>query len=220
MAKSRLLAVRTLGTLGSIMAITLCGGLALALPPTLPPGPQPAQPIKTPTERVSPSNAPTARPPALDGGASARVPCEVTHAGADGNGTRTCTIVMQFDTATNHGGILLKGVAGYGPTVTPEAIFRVGPTVPTAGPLPSTLYTVSYQAIIPGHASPVSFVASNIPNQQPLQGNASVTLTSVSPNGAPNGTVQDYLIHGTMDATVPALPRTPASGTVTIHVAF
>jgi hypothetical protein len=212
MAQSRLLAV---GTLGSMMMV---GGLALALPPGLPPGPQPTQPIKAPV--VSPTNAPTARPPALDGGAPARAPCEVTHSGADGNGTRTCTILMQFDTATNHGGILLKGVAGYGPTVTPEAIFRVGPTVPTAGPLPSTLYTVSYQAIIPSRTLPVSFVASNIPNQQPLQGSASVTLTSVAADGAPNGTVQDYLIHGTMDATVPALPRTPASGTVTIHVTF
>jgi hypothetical protein len=211
MTQSRLLAV---GTLGSIMMV---GGLALALPPTLPPGPQPTQPIKAPV--VSPSSAPTARPPALDGGAPARVACEVTHSGADGNGTRTCTILMQFDTATNHGGILLKGVAGYGPTVTPEAIFRVGPTVPTAGPLPPTLYTVSYQAIVPSQAFPVSFVASNLPNQ-PLQGSASVTLTSVAPNGAPNGTVQDYLIHGTMDATAPALPRTAASGTVTIHVTF
>jgi hypothetical protein len=214
MAQFRLIA---LGTLGSI---TMCAGLALALPPGLPPGPQPTQPIKAPTERVSPTNAPTARPPALDGGAPARVPCEVTHSGADGNGTRTCTIVMQFDTATHHGGILLKGVAGYGPTVTPEAIFRIGPTVPTAGPLPATLYTVSYQAIIPSQTFPVSFVASNLPNQQGLPGSASVALTSVAPSGAPNGTVQDYAIHGTMDATVPALPRTPASGTVTIHVTF
>ncbi|MDQ2668814.1 MAG: hypothetical protein M3Z05_22870, partial [Gemmatimonadota bacterium] len=144
----------------------------------------------------------------------------VTHSGADGNGKRTCTISMQFDTATNHGGILLKGVAGYGPTVTPEAIFRIGPTVPTSGPLPPTLFTVSYQAIIPSQTVPVSFVASNLPNHQPLQGSASVTLTSVTPNGAPSGTVQDYLIHGTMDATLPALPRTPASGTVAIHVTF
>ncbi len=196
----------------------MVGGLALALPPGVPPGPQPTQPIKAPA--VSPSNAPTARPPVLDGGAPARLPCEVTHSGADGNGTRTCTIVMQFDTATHHGGILLKGVAGYGPTVTPEAIFRIGPTVPTAGPLPPTLYTVSYQAIIPSQTAPVSFVASNIPNQQPSQGSASVTLTSVAPNGAPNGTVQDYVIHGTMDATVPALPHTAASSTVTIHVTF
>ena len=197
----------------------MVAGLALALPPALPAAPQPTQPIKAPV--VSPTNAPTAQPPALDAGASARVQCEVTHSGADGNGTRTCTILMQFDTATKQGAILLKGVPGYGPTVTPEAVFRIGPTVPTAGLLPATLYNVSYQAIIPSQAFPVSFVASNIPNHQPaLPGTASVTLTSVAPNGAPIGTLQDYLIHGTMDATVPALPRTAASGTVTSHVTF
>ncbi len=208
MPQSRLFA---LGTLGSMMTVA---GLTFALPsaPSVPQAPQPTQPIKPPAVINVPRT--------LDAGAPVRVPCEVTHSGADGNGMRTCTIFMQFDTATKQGGIVLKGVAGYGPTVTPEAVFRIGPTVPAAGPLPPTLYAVSYQAIIPSQSLPVSFVASNLPNQQSLPGTATVTLTSVAPNGAPSGTIQDYLIHGTIDATLPALPHTTASGTVTIHVTF
>lgn len=190
----------------------MVAGLAFALPASLPSAPQPTQPIKPPV--VSPPNVPRT----VDGGAPARS-CEVTHSGADGNGARTCTISMQFDTAARQGGIVLKGVAGYGPTITPDAVFRIGPTVPAAGPLPPTLYAVSYQAIIASQTLPVSFVASNL-NQQALPGTATVTLTSVTPSGVPSGTIQEYLIHGTLDATLPALPRTAASGTVTIHVTF
>lgn len=194
-----------LGTVGLVVSVA---SLAGALPA------EPAKPIPPPV--VAPGSAPSARAPIV---LPAAVPCVVQHSGAVTAGSRPCTIVVTWDSAAKTGGISLKSTSGAGPGITPDAKFKLQ-NPPVLGPLPAPMvYAISYVDGLPGQGTLPMWVASSGATGLQTQGTATLTITSVAP-GATSGSVQEYQLHGTLDATLPPMRGAQATGSVTLHATF
>ena len=199
---------RTAIAVAALGLSTTASGLAAALPPAA----EPTQPLKPPT--VTPGSAPTARPiipGALDGGAAA-VACASTAVGGL-TSSSPCTVSVLWDSAKHIGAVTIKGTSGGNPDVT----FGLWSAPAPGGLPPISAYTVSMRGPTGGTNPPIWYASPGVGTVR-QQGMATMRLSSVTPTTA-TGTVQEYLVHGTMNATL--LPGSGgATNSVSLSITF
>ena len=144
-------------------------------------------------------------------------PCTITASGA-GTGTLDCgTPAAAYDSSKNQGSFGIG--AGNSSSTNTALIIIAYPAAPHAGSvLKSTDAGAqgSFAVNLGGHY--FSAVAGSTTASE-NQGSYTLNLSSVTTTASANGGSL-YAVHGTLDATLLAVPSSGATGTVTLHTTF
>jgi len=186
-----------------LLLTTFQTGYAVAQPR---PTPTPAEraPVGEPTRPpASPTPRPTATPPA----------CTATVSGALA-GSSTCTVVAATQPVSS-------GFATIGMTAS-AAGFSINAALQSANQFSQTQWTC---ANLPHSAIVVRTPSQKVWMASPTQGSCTLQLTWARPAAAsstngvnPNSTL--YTVHGQLQATLPPMPGSAATGTVSLSISF
>lgn len=154
-----------------------------------------------------------------DGGNNNTTPCTITVSGGS-SGTIACgTPTSAFDSSKNQGSV---GIGSSGSSSDPNTaiIFVAHPAAPHTGGVYKQTDTGALASITLKMANTAyySMVAGST-TASDNQGTYTLTYSSVSTIISANG-FTSYAVHGTLDATLVAVPNSTATGTANVHITF